>query len=488
MKIFGFNITRSNDTSFKTSPKSKPQVTGIDPGRVSVPEGYGDILSTLKGLTSMVEPSFRLEVIDLIRKLYKVNPDVSKALLDMFQLTNTGHQVQFPNNSDKEAEAMLIHLNKASKTWSNYTAGIDGLINKMIVQCFVGGAISIEAVPNNKLDGISTILFIKPDSILFKRENNGEYQPYQRVNTFVSGKIGDYVKLNLLTYKYVSMYNDTDEPYGIPFFMAALDSLKSQADMKVNFKHIMENAGMLGFMEALIEKPERRANESIERYQKRLSVDLRNLKIRLKEGVKDGLVVGYQGDHEFKLNSTTENMGNIDKPWTMNQQSIANGLGINGSLIGISTANTEGGAGINLSKLISQLKSIQMIVGYVLEFIYDLELKLAGFNNKGIKIVWYPATVSDDIKLQQAKQYKVTYLETLYKAGIISQLQYAREMGYDQPDIDEPRVPLEDNNSSGSNTPEDPNKRNNQKSKSARKTRDKNKIIPKRRDQDPRST
>ncbi len=50
------------------------------------------------------------------------------------------------------------------------------------------------------------------------------------------------------------MYNDTDEPYGIPPFMASLDSLKGQHDMKTNFKHIMEICGMVGFLEALMEK------------------------------------------------------------------------------------------------------------------------------------------------------------------------------------------------------------------------------------------
>ena len=432
----------------------------------------------------MVNPSFRVEVIQLLRDLYKINPDVSKALQDMFQLTNTGHQVQFPNNSDKEAEAMGEHLNKVSKTWSNYTAGIYGLINKMVVQCFVGGAISIEAVPNADLSGISTILFIRPDTIVFRRENNGVYQPYQHTvgNALRTGN--DYIKLNTQTYKYVGMYNDTDEPYGIPPFMAALDSLKSQADMRVNFKHIMENAGMLGFMEALMEKPDREPNESVNMYENRLDRDLRKLKIRLRDGMKDGLIVGYKDDHEFKLNSTTENMGNIDKPWSMNQQSIANGLGINSSLIGVTASTTEGGAGINLSKLLSQLKDMQMLVSYALEFIYSLELRLAGFNNKGIKIVWYPATVSDDVKIQQAKQYKVQNLNALYRDGVISLLQYAQEMGYDQPDQNEPRVPIEQQQ--GGKTMVEEDKRQEDKSKSDRRQRDKASSQPKRKDQNPK--
>lgn len=359
-------------------------------------------------------------------------------------------------------------------------AGIDGYVNKMAVQLLVSGSLSVEGVPNSNLDGLSTIVFVNPDNIVFKRENDGVYQPYQR-NIGQTDPDKAFIKLNTRTYKYVGYMNDTDEPYGIPPFMSALDSLKTQSDMKVNMKHIMENAGMLGFMEALMEKPDIQPNENIPKYQARLDRELKKMKLRVKEGMKDGLVVGYKDDHEFKLNSTTKDMANLDIPWTMNQQSIANGLGINSSLIGVTTANTEGGAGVSLSTLLAQLKNIQRTIGYVLEFLYNLELTLAGFNPKGITITWYPATVSDDVKIQQANQYKVQNLNALYRDGIISLQQYAQAMGYDTPDQDEPRVPIDQQSGSKPVIDEDSDK--DTKNKSARRQRDKSKINPKRGDQ-----
>lgn len=491
MKIFGYNIsvTKSENTPLSQTAGERTnsyRVTGITPGRVSVPDdNLGSEIYTLRDFTSMVNPSFRVEIIQLIRNLYKVNPDVGKAVRDMYQLTNTGHQVLFPNNSDKEAKEMNDHLSKVTKKWSNYTAGIDGLVNRMVVQAFIGGAISIEGVPNQDLTGLATVLFVKPETIVFRRENNGVYQPYQRNNDFLRVN-KDYIKLNTQTYKYISIFNDTDEPYGIPLFMMALDSIKTQADMKVNIKHIMENAGMLGFMEVLIAKDDQRGNESVERYKRRLSNDLLTAKRNLKDGMKDGIVVGFKDDHEFNLHSTTKEMGNMDKPWNMNQQSVANGLGVNSSLIGVSTANTEGGAGINLSTLLSQLKNLQTLLSNALEFLYTLELRLAGFNCKGIKIHWYPATVSDDVKIQQARQYKVQVLNALYRDGIINLLQYAQEMGYDTPDQDEPRVPLEQQ-SGNSPTISDEDKDKDTKNKSARRSRDKDNPVPKRKDQNPKA-
>lgn len=463
------------------------RVTGISPGRISVPEDSTDFTSTLRGLTEVVTPSFRVEVIQLIRRLYKVNPDMSIAIQETFKLANTGHMVTFPNNTDQEAEKMIDHLNEATKKWSRYTAGIDGLVNKMIVQLCVGGAISIEGVPNNELNGLATIIFLKPDNIRFKRENNGVYQPYQRNENFMV-KNQDYIKLNTETYVYAGMYNDTDEPYGMPPFMSSLDSIKGQHDMMTNFKNIMEQMGFLGFLTAKMAKPDQRANEGIKAYESRLTNTLNQLKRNLKDGMKDGLVVGYMDDHEFEMQSTTKDLGSADKLWNLNQQRVANGLGINGNIIGVSGTTTEGGMGIILSKMISQLRNIQTIVSYVLEFLYNLELRLAGFNNKGIRITWSTSTIADDVKVQQALQYKIANLNALYRDGIISQDQYAWEMGYDSPDQAEPRVDPEDqagvkdNNYEGG-TPEKKRKDQDNENKSARRSRDKAKTTPKRQDQ-----
>lgn len=474
-----FRPRQSTDGEFKKDPPKTQEKVVVPPGRISVPNDPHNILSALQGMNELVSPSFRTELIPLIRDLYKVNPDVGIALQDMFKLANTGHIITFPNNTDEEAKKMRIHLEKVSKQWSNYTAGVNGLTNKLIVQLLVGGAISIEAVPNNDLSGVATILFINPEDIIFQRENNGVYHPYQKNRTWNSNK-EPYIRLNLATYKYSALFNDTDEPYGVPPFMTALDSLKGQADMKTNMKHIMELMGMFGFLEAKMQKDSRRPSESETAYENRLSSNLSKLKHNLANGLKDGIVVGYIDDHEFNLNSTTQNLSNVDKVWNMNQQSVANGLGVNGNIIGVQTTTSEGGASILLSKMISQLKNIQMVVSNTWEFIYSLELLLAGFNNKGVKVEFATSTITDEVKYQQSQEYKIRNLVALYNQGIISQDKFAFLMGYNQPDKKEPRV--DPNGIADVNDSAKKRQREADKDKSDRKTRDKNNPNPKRKD------
>lgn len=479
-------VRRDDSNAYKDKPKSDPNprtTAPIPPGRVSVSNDTTDMLSVLKGEADFVTPSFRTEIIPLIRSLYKVNPDVGIAVQDMFKLGNTKHFIEFPHNTPEEALKMRKHLRDVSKTWSNYTAGIFGLVNKMFVQMLVSGAMSMEAVPKKDLSGIESIIFIKPEDIVFQRDQNGKYRPYQLNKTWNHGKSERLIELNLNTYIYLSMFNDTDEPYGIPTFMAALDSLKTQSDMKINTKHIMELVGMMGFLEAKMAKPDILPNENPKAYEARLNRMLRELKVNTREGLKDGTVAGFIDDHEFKLNSTTKDMGNLDKPWNMNQQSVANGLGISGSLIGVSNDNkTEGGTSIMFSKMISQLANLQEFAVYALEFIYSLELRLAGLPNKGCKVRFFTSTINDEVKIQQGKEYKIRNLNSLYAAGIISQDQYAFEMGYEKPNEKEPRVPLNELEDGDDGAKKQ--KREADKDKSDRSQRDKSKTVPKRKDGD----
>lgn len=485
------NKEKPDNISLKRRRRSGEEIP-ILPGRVSVEDQdfSNTIVNSIDGF-SLVNPSFRREIIPLLRDLYKVNPDVSIALQDTFKLANSGHSISFPNNNDGETKRMVEHLSEASKRWGKYTAGIDGIVNKMFVQLMLTGAISVEGVPNRKLDGLSNVVFIKPEDIYFRRNSyDGSYHPYQRNPAPFLDKRGEFIKLNPETYMYAGIFGDTDEPYGIPPFIAVLDSIKEQHDMRKNMKNIMENMGLIGFLEVKMEKPIKKANESDITYASRLKNILHRTKKNISQGMKDGTVVGYKDDHEFKLNSTTKDLGNLDKPWVMNQQAVANGLGVNPSLIGIQSVTGEGANGVLLSKMISQLTNIQIVVSSLLERLYLLELRLAGFNCKGIRVKFNSSTITDEVKIQQGLEYKLRNLTTMYNQGIISQWDFARAMGYDSPDLEEPRIPLTE--TEGVGTDEDQKakqKREADKDTSDRKTRDKSKAIPKRKDQDskPRS-
>ena len=82
-------------------------------------------------------------------------------------------------------------------------------------------------------------------------------------------------------------------------------------------------------------------------------------------------------------------------------------------------------------------------------------------------------------------QVKMT-VDASKRGPMISQYQYAWEMGYDSPDEKEPRVSLEDQFSKGNSDPQEGTKkkqRQDDKNQSARRSRDKTNPSPSRGDQ-----
>jgi hypothetical protein len=76
--------------------------------------------------------------------------------------------------------------------------------------------------------------------------------------------------------------------------------------MDKNIDFIMEQLGLLGFFETLIDKPAQKEGETQAKYEARLASYLDKVKIAVKDGIKEGSIIGYQDDHEFKFHQTSK--------------------------------------------------------------------------------------------------------------------------------------------------------------------------------------
>jgi len=454
-------------------------------GRTSVSEYDTDSALRLLG-TDWSKPEFLLEHIVTIRKLVRRNEDMGSVYNDLIQLTNTGHNISFdPNLPKQQIEKMRKHLENKRSSWGSGVHGIDGLINKWIGQIWVSGALSNEWVVAMDLGGLTNAVLVNPENILFRYNRlTTKFEPYQKVkNKIISDPLNNVVKLNTATYFYAGILGDTDSPYGIPPFLTALEAIADQKLMKKNIQHILKQIGLLGYLEVKVDKPLQEARESIPAYTARLDNFLRESKKSVQEGFAEGVVVGYEDDHSFDFHSTTKNITGVSEMFNMNEVQIANGLKTSPSFIGQKSGGTETNMGIVFTKMLSQLKSIQQIVATNLSMGYLLELQLAGFNVNYVNVEFKTSTITDDLKLWQAKEIKQRVLHNLRIDGIVSQEKYADDMGYDKPHQPEPLVPY-DQQIGKAKDPEQKANREKGKDTSDRKGRDKNKPQPKRKDRE----
>ncbi len=482
MNILGFKIQRNKRKIPEELVKKKEIKIPVSLPKSQVSKtqvSNSDILADTKKQTEFIDLEYIRELIPQIRKLAKINPDIKLAMKDKRELANTVHKVYFDKDVPlAQQKAMRDHLKQASKNWSQYNAGIQGIINRVINQGSISGALSAEVVVNENFNGIKKIVMVNPDEIIFRfNKRTQDFHPYQIIKNKIGGDISKrYVKLNLETYKYLSLNGDTELPYADPEFMAAVNNINSQRKMSDNIDFIISQLGLMGFFEALMEKPGRQANENDDTYAKRLEGLLTGMKTSLENSMKEGITVGYKEDHEFNFHSTTKDIRGVSDIFNLNENQIANGIGHPASFLGVPSSETETQIAILFSKVLSQLSNLQIHIAYLLEFWYTLELRLAGFKFKHLNVKFDKSTVTDELKFQQSKEYKIRNLRVLYADGIINQEEYADEMGYEAPDQKEPRVPIDPDGTL--NDAQDKRDRKKDQGKSDKDTRDKRKDQP----------
>jgi len=314
-----------------------------------------------------------------------------------------------------------------------------------------------------------------------KRKTHYDFYQHLRTTMGTNAKDVNVKKLNPRTYKYIALNGDTESPYGLPPFLAALEPIVEQQKMKKNISFILDQLGLLGFFETLLEKPAMTENESDTQYMARLVKLLDDTKTNLSTGMKEGVMVGFKHDHEFQFHSTTQNLAGVSELYNQNEVQIANGAKTPPAFLGVSTSKSETQINIVFTKMLSQLRNLQDMLSNMLEFGYGLELMLAGYDYKQLTIKFKSSTLTDELKKQQSDEIKIRNLSKLYFDGVISMDTYADEMGYEEPDQSEPRVnpnaPTGD--PSGSDDKKKKEEREKDKDKSDKKGRSKKKDQPK---------
>jgi len=465
----------------QTVIKKKKTTATIQRGRQTQPDIQTQDPLIGDSMSGMVSDEYIREIIPHIRKISKITPDLKLALKDSVELINTSHKISFDGKVDaKQADKMRTHLADVSKRWLLGTAGINGIVDRLIRQIKIGGALSIEVIPNRDLTAVHGVAIVDPENIYF-RYNKAlqKYEAHQLIRYNTTGKnlTRTYKRLNPNTYLYIGVGSDVELPTGEPEFMAALNSLTTQKTMTDNINFVVSQVGLMGFFEALLDKPDQRADENESTYKARLESLLTETKTALSDSMRDGITVGYKDDHEFNFHSTTKDIRGLADIFNQNEVQVANGIGTAPLFLGVDS-KSDTGTNILFTKLVSQLNSTHDILARALEFMYSLELRLAGFSFNNILIEFDMSTVADSLKQEQANEYKIRNNHQLYADGIISLETYAHRMGEGSPDQKEPRLPLESVSKGGLDTGSSPKDRKDEKKKKTdaqKKTDDKRK-------------
>lgn len=435
-KVKNGNVFYGDENYVKKVDK---HIAGDDPdfipivgARSSVPDNINTFAPNNKLVR--IEPDFPVEWLDTMQNLAAYNPDISYAIDNIIQLANTEHDIYFSDKvKDSEQKKMKAHLKEVEGNWYQNSGGIRSLKADLLVQIAVNGALSGEIIPNEKLKGVKQVVKVDVKNIRFVYEREMDlYMPYQVA--YKSGQINDMVELNPRTYHYIALRRYFQTPYATPPFIAAIESLCIQKDMLSNFKNIMQKLGMLGFLSAEVTPPAQLPGETQPDYFNRCNRYLTDVVYpQLQKNLGKGMVAGFKGRHEFKLEGNNMNVQGAEGLFKLVQSRIFAGVKQDPNMLGENYSTTETMGRVILIKMLSQVRDYQQTVDSFFERLYLMELQLAGFAPGYVQVVSKKPIISDQVKEQEARSKEIANVKTLRDMGILGQQDAAEELGYDEP-------------------------------------------------------
>lgn len=406
--------------------KRKPDTVDVAPGRQSVPEedlfgGIGRVAS----FYNIKTPKFPLEYLKILEILSIWNPDLSQALNIIVNLGNTGHEIKVEGS---KAEAVVDRVNDLAASVYRTGGGMDGLVNHLLRQIPMMGALSGEWVVSDRIgDGISDVVVVPVRTIRFKYED-GVYLPHQ----YTGGGIGSaYVALNPVTYSYAPVQTMDDSPYGIPGFYAALKNIEVQLDAVGGLSHIIRKMGILGFLDVALKIPEQRAGEGDNAFQQRCDARMNRYAKAYINNFSKGVAVHYD-DQEVKINSMGSTAAAGAKTvFNLNEEQIFSALDIPPSMAGRSYSTTETYAEQDYERFITRLSNYRRIIKRFMEKGYNLDLLLSGIN-AAVSVEFNENSGWKEGEKADAESKKIQNVISKRDAGFINDDEGARELGYEK--------------------------------------------------------
>lgn len=433
-------------TTLAKTVKVGDHVASVKSGRQSVAEGSEQFQGYMERMMKL-KPDFKLEVLSAIEHLAMYHSDVSYAVDNIVSLSNTPFQVYFLDTvSDEQAKEMKLHLKRRSKDWYAHSGGLNSMVNDLLAQASIFGALSAESIPNDDLTGVKKNVLVSPKNIRFRYDIKGsKYIPIQ-VGQGTGNSPSQDIELNETTYKYISLRRFNEKPYAVPPFLSALYSVSTGLEMSESMKSVMKNLGVLGFLEVLVNAPKPLPQEDEDTYYERSKSYLTKVIPEIENGINRGFVTGFKGLHSFEMKSTTNGAEGASQLVDINDQKTFAGLKQDGLMFGRTFSTTETLGRVILAKMTTQAANYQRVIATYLENLFLLELSLFGFDVEDVSVEFEPPMIGDKDKEVTARGKEIDNTQKLYSAGIISQQQRAVELGYEKPDQEEPRPALIDPN------------------------------------------
>lgn len=380
------------------------------------------------------------EALDYIEILATYNPDYSQAVENIKTLANSGHELFVQAGSPLQQKRIRELLETKARTIQERHGGIDGLIDKLLDQAAVFGAMCGEWILSEDMTEVVDFADINPKSIrFFWDEALGRYVPYQKVNPNQLSQaqragqatLNGCVRLNEMTFHYYAFDAAPGSPYGTPPFLAALENIGIQRDMVLNMSQIVKKIGLLGIVDVAIKALPAKPGESPEAYMARAGAYLDSYVEVVQNMVRDGGIVHFD-DMETTSTNIGGNAAGATNIFKQNEELVFSGLKSMPSVQGRSYSTTETYAGVAYDIIIRNTKKYQRGCKRMIEAGYWLMATLAGLQPNKISLNFNDNKTLHRLQDAQSEAVEIRNALVKWLCGVIDQMDFAQELGYNE--------------------------------------------------------
>jgi len=389
------------------------------------------------------------EVLDYVELLSSWNPDFSQAVDNIRTLANAGHELFVDDRSKVRAAQVKAELEAKAATINGQHGGIDGLIDKLLDQAAVYGAMAGEWVTTEDLSDVVDFQDVNPKNIRFFWDNDQDrFVPYQKVNASQQQIAKDRgqevrngcVRLNETTFHYYAFDAAPGSPYGTPPFLAALPNIAIQRDMVANMAQIVKKVGLLGMIDISIKSLAPKPGEQPGEYQARAEQFLTSYVSVVEDMVRDGGIAHFD-DVEVSTYQLAGNAAGATNIFKQNEELIFSGLKSMPSVQGRSYSTTETYAGVAYDIIIRNTYKYQRAVKRMIEAGYWLMVTLWGEQVDGIRLVFNQNKSLHRLQDAQAFRMEIFNAVLMWALGLWNQQDVSQALGQQEPRTQYETVP-----------------------------------------------
>lgn len=392
--------------------------------RVSVPDlpTLQQLLSLARSNLAIVDPRVPVNFLDIIEKFCLSNPDFSQVLSHYVNMGNTGHELSIVGADEATIEQALNRLNVVAARINT-----DDLVNHLLRQVGINGAVSLEWVAQRDLSGIERAVLVPVSTIRFKYDKGSDrYTPFQ-----YDKSRNDYIALNETTYVYIPLETTEASPYAIPPFLAALPTAIIQLFIMDNLKFVIKKLGLLGLISVAAEMPDKEHGETDDHYRQRLSGFLNELATNFSENYREGIIAHFD-NMKIEHNAIAADARGAKDIIQVVEEQIASGLKIDPAMLGRTYSTTETYAGVVYARMIENLNNIRRLVKRAIEKGYKLDLYLSNIPVEDVSLHFNPNEALNPRQKAETEKIEVEATIEMLDAGLISPDEAARRLGYDR--------------------------------------------------------